>query len=77
MHVKSFGEHSGTRCRNGVKVLWGHSHLVWVLGVPSIHALVFIQKTSVTGFCFFVILFRNGKREERWEEAKWKMHGLL
>ena len=69
--------HSGTRCRNGVKVLWGHSHLVWFLGVPSIYVLVFIQKTSVTGFCFFVILFRNGKREERWEEAKRKMHGLL
>ena len=34
---------NGTRCRDGVKVLWCHSHLVW-LRVPSLHALVFIPK---------------------------------
>ena len=37
---------NGTRCRDGVKVLWCHSHLVWlVLRLPSLHALVFIPKT--------------------------------
>jgi len=31
---------------DGVKVLWCHFHLVWlVFRVPSLHALVFIQKT--------------------------------
>ena len=38
---------NGTRHRDGVKVLWCHSHLVWLflLRVPSQLALVFIQKT--------------------------------
>ena len=36
MHVESFvvyivGNLNGTRCRNGVKVLWCHSHLVWLV----------------------------------------------
>ena len=36
-----------TRCRDGVKVLLCHSDLVcWFLRVPSIHVVVFIQKTS-------------------------------
>ena len=43
------GNLNGTRCRDGVKVLLCHSHLVW---------LVFLL--------FFVLLFRNSKRE-RWE----------
>ena len=69
---------NGTRCRDGVKVLWCHSHLVWlVLRLPSLHALVFLQKTFCDLFLllfFFVLLFRNGKREERWEG---KAHGQL
>ena len=36
------GNMNGTRCWDGVKVLWCHSHL------PSLHALVSIQKTFVT-----------------------------
>ena len=37
---------NGTRCRDGVDVLWCHSHLVWlVFRVPAVHAHVFIQKT--------------------------------
>ena len=38
---------NGTRCRDGVKVLWCHSHLVWLVfeGFIPIHALVFLQKT--------------------------------
>ena len=38
MHVKSFnsgvrivGNLNGTRCRDGMKVLWCHSHLVWLV----------------------------------------------
>ena len=31
------------RCRDGVKVLWCRSYLVWL--VPSLHVLVLIQKT--------------------------------
>ena len=32
-----------------MKVLWCHSHLVWlVLRLPSLHALVFIQKSFMT-----------------------------
>ena len=36
MHVESFvvyivGNLNGTRCRDGVKVLWCHSHLVWLV----------------------------------------------
>ena len=56
---------NGTRCRDGVKVLWCHSHLVWlVLRLPSLHALVFLQKTFcdlfLLLFFFFVLSFRNG-----------------
>ena len=70
---------NGTRCRDGVKVLWCPSHLVWlVFELPSLHALVFIQKTFsdlfLLLFFFFVLSFRNGKREERWEG---KTHGQL
>ena len=43
---------NGTRCRDGMKVLWCHSHLVClVLRVPSLHAFVFVQNT------FFVTLY--------------------
>ena len=36
---------NGTRCRDGVNVLWCRSHLVWFLRVPSLHAFVFNRKT--------------------------------
>ena len=48
MHVEGFVVHvffwqNGTRCRDGVKILWWHSHLVWlVFEVPSLHVLVCI-----------------------------------
>ena len=65
--VYIIGNMNGTRCRDGVKVLWCHSHLVWlVFRVPSLHALVFIQKTFCDLFLLFiflcvcfVLLFRN------------------
>ena len=66
------------RCDDGVNVLWCCSHLVWlVFEDPSLHVLVFLLKTFLWlvptvllfFFCFvFGIVFRNGKREERWEK---------
>ena len=52
MHVESFvvcivGK-SGTRCRDGVKVLWCHSYLFWLVfegSIPTLHVLVLSQKT--------------------------------
>ena len=69
------GVHSwqnGTRCRDGVKVLWCHSHLVWLVFKASIPTCAcFPSENILTCFCcifiFFVLSFRNGKREERWE----------
>ena len=74
------GNMNGTRCRDGVKVLWCHSHLVWlVFRVPSLHALVFIQKTFCDLFLlFFCLLYcclemvrekrggRGGQGEDAW-----------
>ena len=78
------GNLNDTRYRDGVKVLWCHSHLVWF--VPSLHALVLIQKIFCDLFLlfsfvclfvlffffllfFFFVLFRNGKREEGRQDA--------
>ena len=54
------GKMHGTRCRDGVKVLW----------CPSLHALVFLQKTFCDLFLllFFCIVVLEWYREERWEE---------
>ena len=68
------GNVNGTRCRDGVKVLWCHSHLVRLVFLgfhPYMHLFSF-RKLFVTCSCYFfcclfVLLFRNGKREERWE----------
>ena len=55
-----------------MKVLWCQSVVVsfpssWLfMRVPSLHALVFIQKTFCDLFLLFLLL-RNGKREEKWE----------
>ena len=71
------GVHSwqnGTRCRDGVKVLWCHSHLVWLVFEASIptctcfHEGKLLWLVSVAFFFLFVMLFRNGKTEERREE---------
>ena len=60
-------------CCGVVPILFG-----WFLSVPSLHAcaLVFLWKTFLDLFVlsFFLIVFRNGKREERW--GKEKMHTL-
>ena len=55
---------NGTRCRDGVKsvVVSFPSSLIGFLGFhPYMHS----EKFSVMFLCFS--LFRNGKREERWE----------
>ena len=45
---------NGTRCRDGMNVLWCHSHLVWLVFEGYIPILVFIRKTFfVTCSCCF------------------------
>ena len=58
-------------CCGVIPILFG-----WFLSIPSLHALVFLWKTFLDLFVlfFFGIVFRNGKREERW--GKEKMHTL-
>ena len=68
---------NGTRCRDGVNVLWCRSHLLWLVFKRSIPtcACFHLENFFVTCLClFFGIVFRNGKREERW--GKEKMHTL-
>ena len=70
---------NGTRCRDGVKVLWCHSHLVGlVFRVASLHALVFIQKTFMwlvpADFlflycCLGMVRKKRGGRGGRGEDA--------
>ena len=57
---------NGTRCRDGVKVLWCHSHLVF--RVPSPHVLISFRKLFVTCLCCFSLYCCLGiVREKRWE----------
>ena len=69
---------NGTRCRDGVNVLWCRSHLVRLVFERSIPtcACFPLENFFVTCLCyfFFGIVFRNDKREERW--GKEKMHIL-
>ena len=72
---KFFWVHSwqnGTRCRDGVNVLWCRSHLVWLVYEGSIPTCTCfpLENFFVTCSCWFFFLelfFRNGKREEKWE----------
>ena len=60
----------GTRCRDRVKVLWCHFHLLWsvCLGFhPYMHLFSFRKRFCDLFLPFFVLLLRNGKRKERWE----------
>ena len=67
-HVESFvvcSWQNRTRCRDGVKVLWCHSHIVWLVFESSITlVLVFIQKTLVT-CSYFLFCFLGMVREKR------------
>ena len=67
--VEFFAGHSwqnGTRCRDGVNVLWCRSHLVWLVFEGSIptcacfHSENFFVTCSCC--CFFSLLFRSSKR---------------
>ena len=51
---------NGTRCRDGVKVFWCHSHLVWLvfLGFHPYRHLFSFRKFFVTcSCCFFLCVF--------------------
>ena len=52
---------NGTRCSDGVNVLWHYSHLVSLVleGYMRLFSFRFVPT--------FCCCFRNGKREERWE----------
>ena len=53
------GLQNGTRCSDGVKVLWCHSHLVWLAFeafIPT-SACFHEGKLFVTCFCCFFFLF--------------------
>ena len=46
------GVHSwqnGTRCRDGVKVLWCHSHLVWLVFESSIPTCTYFSSENFSG----------------------------
>ena len=47
-------------------------------GVPSLHVLVFIQKSLLWLVSIVLLIFRNGKKERRevGGEAEEKVHGL-
>ena len=75
MHVESFfgvrSWQNGTRCSDVVNVLWCRSHLVWLVFEGSIPTCACFDSENffvTCSCCFFVrIVFRNGKREKRWE----------
>ena len=60
---------NGTRCRDGVNVLWCRSHLVWLVFEGSIPTCACFHSENffVTCSCcfFFLLFFRSSKREER------------
>ena len=50
------GWQNGTRCRDGVKVLWCHSHLVWLVFEASIPTCACFHEGKL--FCdLFLLLF--------------------
>ena len=67
----------GTRCRDGVKMLWCHFHLFgWFFRVPSLHALVFIQKMFLRLFPALSCCLGMVRGKRGGGEVKGKMHGL-
>ena len=64
---------NGTRCRDGVNVLWCRSHLVRLVFERSIPTCACFPLENFFGLVcayFFGTVFRNGKREERWGKEK-------
>ena len=59
---------NGTRCRDGVNVLWCHSHLVWLVFEGSIPTCACFHSENffvTCSCCFFLLFFRSSKKEER------------
>ena len=53
-----------------MKVLWCHSHLVWLVFEASIPTWTCFPSENflcLVSVAFFVLSLRNGRREERWE----------
>ena len=76
MHVESFvSVHSwqnGTRCRYGVKVLWCHSHLVWLdfeASIPTCTCFHEGKRFVTVSVAFF---FPFCKREESGRRGRGK-----
>ena len=78
---KFFWVHSwqnGTRCRDGVNVLWCHSHLVWLVfegSIPTCACFPLENFFMICSCCFFFWnCFLKMVREKR--GRKGKMHNL-
>ena len=69
--------HICTRYRDGVKVLWYYSHLVWLVFEGSIPTYACLHSENIfltCSYCFFVFLeLVRENRDERWDG---KMQGL-
>jgi len=65
MHVEGFVVHvffwqNGTRCRDGVKILWWHSHLVWLVfegSIPTCACLYLAKFIVIVFVVFYFCLF--------------------
>ena len=63
---------NGTRCRDGVNVLWCHSHLFWLVfeGFIPTCACFHLENFFVTcSSCFFLIEVVREKRDRQGEDA--------
>ena len=66
---------NGTRCRDGVNVLWCRSHLVWLVfegSIPTFMHLFSFGKLSVTCSCcfLFIVFFLEIVREKRGRQGE-------
>ena len=69
------GNLNGTRYRDGVKVLWCHSHVVWLVfedSHPYMHFFSFRKLFVTCSYCFllfFVLQERRGGRGGQGKDA--------
>ena len=71
---------NGTRCRDGVNVLWCHSHLVWLVFKGSIPTCAcfhsekfFVTCSCCFFFCLFVFLKIVTEKRGRQGEDAWSV----